>query len=143
MCKIKKKQHQKKRRKQLIDSSNKPKNIWAAIKSGKSKHTPENNISNRNWVSYFQSLFSSEDNPTDIDQNHPLHNIAQNNDADTLESQITEAEIWYAISKLKSDRSGRPDGLSIEMFKAVLNDIMPFLLVLFHNIFNSGIFPNT
>ena len=118
MCKIKKNQHQKKRLNLLIDSSNKPKDFWTAIKSGKSKHTHENNISNRNWVSYFQSLFSSEDNPTEIDQNHPLQNIAQNNDADAFESQITEAEIRYAISKLKSDRSWGPDGLCIEMFKA-------------------------
>ena len=128
MCKIKKKQHQKKRRKLLTDSSNKPKDFWAAIKSGKSKQTPVSNISNRNWVSYFQSLFSSEDNQADIDQNHPLQNITQNNDADALESQISEAEIRYAIGKLKSDRSGGPDGLCIEMFKAVLDDIMPFCL---------------
>ena len=143
LCKIKKKQHQKKRRKLLIDSSNKPKDFWAAIKSRKSKHTPENNISNRNWVSYCQSIFSSEDNPADIDQNHPLQNIAQNNDADALDSQITEAEIRYAISKPKSDRSGGPDGLCIEMFKATLDDIMPFLHVLFNNIFSSGIFPES
>ena len=118
MCKIKKKQHQKKRRKLLIDSSHKPKDFWAAIKSEKSRHTSENNICKRNSVSYFQSLFSSEDNQADIDQNHPLQNIAQNNDADALESQITEAEIRYAISKLKSDRSGGPDGLCIVIFKA-------------------------
>ena len=86
LCKIKKKQHQKKRQKKLTDSSNKPKDFWAAIKSGKSKQTPVSNISNRNWVSYFQSLFSSEDNQADIDQNHPLQNITQNNDADALES---------------------------------------------------------
>ena len=67
-------------------------------------------------------------------------NITQNNDADALESQITEAEIRYAIGKLKSDRSGAPAGLCIEMFKAVLDDIMPFLLVLFNNIFNIGFF---
>ena len=29
------------------------------------------------------------------------------------------------------------------MFKAVLDDIMPFLLVLFNNVFNSGIFPES
>ena len=143
LCKIKKKQHQKKRRKLLTDSSNKPKDFWTAIKSGKSKQTPVSNINNRNWVSYFQSLFSSEDNQADIDQNHPLQNITQNNDADALESQISEAEIRYAIGKLKSDRSGGPDGLCIEMFKAVLDDIMPFLLVLFNNIFNRGIFPES
>ena len=140
LCKIKKKQHQKKRRKLLTDSSNKPKDFWAAIKSGKNKQTPVSNISNRNWVSYFQSLFSSEDNQADVDQNHPLQNITQNNDADALESQITEAEIWYAIGKLKSDRFGGPDGLCIEMLKAVLDDIMPFLLVLFNNILTVGYF---
>ena len=72
-----------------------------------------------------------------------MQNITQNNDADALESQISEAEIRYAIGKLKSDRSGGPDGLCIEMFKAVLDDIMPFLLVLFNNNFNSGIFPES
>ena len=35
---------------------------------------------------------------------------------------------------------GGPDGLCIEMFKAALDDIMPFLHVLFNNIFSSGIF---
>ena len=57
----------KKRQKLLTDSSNKPKDFWDAIRSGKSKQTPVSNISNRNWVSYFQSLFSSEDNQADID----------------------------------------------------------------------------
>ena len=91
--------------------------------------------------SYFQSLFSSEVNQPNIDQNHPLQNIVQNNDTTSLESQITDAEIRYALSKLKADRSGGPDGLCVEMFKAVVDDIMLFLSVLFNNIFNSGIFP--
>ena len=141
LCKIKKKQHQKKRRKILTDSSNKPKDFWTVIKSGKSKNSPENNISNSDWVSYFQSLFSSEVNQPNIDQNHPLQDIVQNNDETSIESQITDAEIRYALSKLKADRSGGPDGLCVEMFKAVVDDIMPFLSVLFNDIFNSGIFP--
>ena len=45
-------------------------------------------------------------NWADIDQNRPVQNIIQNNDEAVLESQITEAEIWYANSKLKSDRFG-------------------------------------
>ena len=70
-----------------------------------------------------------------------MQNIVQNNDTTSLESQITDAEIRYALSKLKADRSGGPDGLCVEMFKAVVDYIMPFLSVLFNNIFNSGIFP--
>ena len=106
LCKIKKKQHQKKQRKLFTDSSNKPKDFCTVIKSGKSKNSPENNICNSDWVNYFQSLFSSEVNQPNIDQNHPLQNIVQNNDTTSLESQITDAEIRYALSKLKADRSG-------------------------------------
>ena len=70
-----------------------------------------------------------------------MQNIVQNNDTTSLESQITDAEIRYALCKLKADRSGGPDGLCVEMFKALVDDIMPFLSVLFNSIFNSGIFP--
>ena len=142
LCKVKKKQYQKRRQKLLIDSSGRPKEFWTLIKSGKNKSTPENNISNNDWITYFQNLFSSQDNQSDIGPNHPLQNISQNNDTTVLESEITEAEIRYAIGKLKTDRSGGPDGLSIEMYKAVLDIIMPFLCVLFNDIYNSGIFPD-
>ena len=57
-----------------------------------------------------------------------MQNIVKNNDTTSLESQITDAEIRYALSKLKADRSGGPDGLCVEMFKAVVDDIMPFYL---------------
>ena len=50
-------------------------------------------------------------------------------------------EIRRAIGKLKSDRSGGPNGLCIEMFKFVIDDIIQFLVLLFHNIYNTGLFP--
>ena len=79
-------------------------------KKWKNKSISENNISNNDWISYFQTLFSSQGNQSDIDPNHPLQNITQNNDAAVLESEITEAEIRYAKGRLKTDRSGGPDG---------------------------------
>ena len=54
----------------------------------------------------FNPYFHLKGNQADIKQNYPVQNINQNNDAAALESQITEEEIWYAISKLKSDQSG-------------------------------------
>ena len=48
-------------------------------------------------------------------------------------------EIGRAISKLKSDRSGGPDGLCIEMFKFVIDDIIQFLVLLFNDIYNTTV----
>ena len=96
-------------------------------KKRQNKSIPENIISNKDWIAYFQNLFSSQDNQSDIEANHPSQNITQNNDTAVLESEITEAEIRYAIDKLKTDRSGAPDGLCIEMFQAVLDSFMPWI----------------
>ena len=49
-------------------------------------------------------------------------------------------EIQRAISKLKSDRSDGPDGLCIEMFKFVIDDIIQFLVLLFNYNYNTGLF---
>ena len=57
------------------------------------------------------------------------HNITQNNETESLDVHI-EAEIRHAINKLKSDRCGGPDGSCIEMLKAVIDDVIPFLTLL-------------
>jgi len=41
---------------------------------------------------------------------------------------------------LKSNRSGGPDGICVEMYKFTINDILPFLNPLFNEIFDSDIF---
>ena len=65
-----------------------------------------------------------------IDNRHPFRNIIQSNDTESLDVPITEAKIRHAINNLKSDRCGGPDGTSIEMFNAVIDDIIPFLTLL-------------
>ena len=84
-------------------------------------------------------MFSSPDTQPETNHNNPLHNIV--NDTDCSDLPITEIEIRQAISKLKSDRSGGPDGLCIEMFKSVTDDIIQFLLLLFSDIYNTEVFP--
>ena len=45
--------------------------------------------------------FHSPDTQMQIDNSHPLHNIIQNNDTESLDVPITEAKIRLAINKLK------------------------------------------
>ena len=141
ICKIKKKEFQQKRRAMLIEARNSPKEFWKTIKMSHRVSANKNEISNNDWINYFQTLFSSPDTQPEINHNHPLHNIVQDNNTDCLDLPITEIEIRQAISKLKSDRSGGPDGLCIEMFKSVTDDISQFLLLLFSDIYNTGVFP--
>ena len=139
--KLKKREFQKQNRARLIEIRNKPKECWKTIKSCSGTSTKTSKISNSDWIKYFQTLFAPSDSQPEIDQNHPLHNITQNNNADCLDFPFTETEIRPAINKLKSDRSGGPDGLCIGMFKSVIDDITQFLVLLFNDIYNSGHFP--
>lgn len=86
-------------------------------------------------------MFTSHDNQVEVGPNHILQNIVQNIDTDVLDSPITEREIRQSINKLKTNRTSGPDGLCIEMFKVVIDDIMHFLYLLFHDIYDRGIFP--
>ena len=141
ICKIKQKEFQKKRRAMLIEAKNSPKEFWKIIKMSHRVSANKNEISNNDWINYFQTLFSSPDTHPEINHNHPLHNIVQNNNTDCLGLPITEIEIRQAISKLKSDCSGGPDGLCIELFKSVTDDIGQFLFLPFSDIYNTGVFP--
>ena len=119
----------------LIEAKNSPKEFWKIIKMSHRVSANKNEISNNDWINYFQTLFSSPDTQPEINHYHPLHIIVQDNNTDCLDLPITEIEIRQAISKLKSDRSGGPDGLCIEMFKSVTDDISQFLLLLFSDIY--------
>ena len=141
LCKVKKKEFQKKRRSVLIEARNRPKDFWKTIKANNKVSTRKTEISNSDWVNYFRTLFSPPETRPEINQDHPLQNITQDTNTDCLDIPITEMEIRRAISKLKSDRSGGPDGLCIEMFKFVIDDIIQFLVLLFNDIYNTGLFP--
>ena len=84
--------------------------IWQTIKGNSTRTVNIHLISNTDWVSYFETFFSSQEPQMQIDNRHPHHNITQNNDTASLDLHITEAEIRHAINKLKSDLCGGPDG---------------------------------
>ena len=142
ICKWKKKEFQHKRRSDLIHARQNPKLFWQAIKGNNvSQPTPENtdSLSNEEWFQYFATLFSEPEAEANFPNAHILRNITKDNNIDSLEQPITEQEIRNSIQNLSINKSGGPDGLCIEMFKATLDTTLPYL----HSFFNgfNGLFP--
>ena len=77
----------------LIEARNSPKECWQTIKMSHRVAANTNEIRNNDWINYFQTRFSSQDMQAEINHNHPLHNIVQDNDTDCLDLPITEIEI--------------------------------------------------
>ena len=69
----------------LIEARNSPKELWKTIKMSHRVAAGKNEISNNDWINYFQTLFSSPDMQPEINHNRPLHSIVQDNDTDCLD----------------------------------------------------------
>ena len=144
ICKLKKKDSQHKRRSDLIHARQNPKLFWQTIKGNNvSQPTPENtdSLNNEECFQYFATLFSEPEAEANFHNAHILGNITQDNNIDNLEQPITEQEIRTSIQNLNINKSGGPDGLCIEMFKATLDTTLPYLHSLFNDIYDNGLFP--
>ena len=71
-----------------------------------------------------------------------LQSIIQNNDTIDLEGPITNEEIISSIKHIQANKSPGPDGICIEMFKSIQNEISPFLSSLFNELYDRGEIPS-
>ena len=58
-----------------------------------------------------------------------------------MNADITEIEIINAINSVKAGKSPGCDGFLNEMLKVSMNEIVPFLQILFQHLFSRGLFP--
>ena len=70
-----------------------------------------------------------------------LQNITQEHDSHDLERPISDDEIISSVKSMHANRSPGPDGICIEMLKYTLNEITPFLNILFNEIYDKGELP--
>ena len=139
---MKKKEFQRKRRSALTDARVNPKSFWQTITNNNvSKSENDNSLSTDDWLEHFETHFRQPETEANHYDEHILRNITQENNIDTLERPISEQEIRLSIQNLKSNRSGGPDSLCIEMFKATIDTIVPYLHSLFNYIYEHGLFP--
>ncbi|KAK7497058.1 hypothetical protein BaRGS_00011794 [Batillaria attramentaria] len=83
----------------------------------------------------FNRLYESESEMSD-------GNDIQQTQDDILDSTITESEVREAIKKLRSNKAAGPDGIVNELLKTIVNQIAPFLTILFNNLLTTATFPN-
>ena len=126
-----------KKRSYLVSSRKNSKMFWKTLK-GNRKHQ-SNSIDQTQWQHYLKNLFINKENNSREQDDISLENIQY--DCSSLNAPICNQEIIDSIHHLKSNRSGGPDGICVEMYKSTINDILPFLNPLFNEIFDSGLFP--
>ena len=131
----------------LYDCRKNPKLFWKELRniSYRKKTLPK--ISDESWFDHFKSLFNSghivveQDaftscaTPIECESNEVVEQI--------LDSPITQSEIYDAINGLKIGKSPGVDNILAEFIKSSKTFIMPFLAILFNNLFENGTFPDT
>ena len=139
LCRSKRLKFEKEKRAELVNVSRNPREYWKCIKQNCNKApNSADKVPLESFANYFNTLLN-EDVTTEHDD--LLQNITQENDVTDLERPITTEEIILSIKNIHSNKSPGPDGICIEMFKSIQNEILPFLNSLFNEIFESGELP--
>ena len=131
---------EKEKRTKLLNLSRSPREYWKFIKQNCNKTSDSaNKVSMESFVNYFGNHLNMEATTQNDDL---LQNIIQNNDNIDLEGPITNEEIILSIKHIHANKSPGPDGICIEMFKSIQNEILPFLSSLFNELYDRGEIPS-
>lgn len=128
-------------RNKLIKSRTNPHEFWRLIKSCNSKQScfAGSDVSSTDWYNYFKKLLNVDVNGDNTD--NELKNIVHDVNSDELNMPISDSEIIESVNNINNNRSPGEDGICIELYKYVIDDILPFLNALFNEILDTGIFP--
>ena len=118
---------------------------WKLLKESVVSPKPKN-ISVDLFDKYFKAINNPEDPFFQADDDILYYNERFLNEEaqvmfDELNVDITSNEIQKAISQLKQNRSGGPDGFLNELFIHGSTELLPYLLELFNKILIVGYFP--
>ena len=146
ICSIKKATFLRKKRELLIKNSSNPTDFWRTIRPQKdteniSSAITENNV--EKWFNYFKSLLYKADQ-IDIKEHHwNVDQIESEYDL-ILNAPITHGQVTKSILKLKNGKKAcGKDGISAEFYKSSCQFVSPFLVRIFNQILDSGIFPES
>ena len=97
-----------------------------------------NKISLDSRFEHLKSLLQipQQDNLEDFQYEEPLKK-------DIFDAPISEEEVTNNIKRIRSGKSGGPDGILIEMLKTTILMICPILTKLFNKIMDQGEFPES
>ena len=141
LVKSKKINLKRKNKQNLINSRNDPKQFWKKIKANRITSNNTSKIEPNVWYQYFKQLLCPENGAENINDNL-LADVRQNNDPADLNCIITDEEVKQNIGHLHTNKSPGPDGIPAEFFKCTTELTIPYLTIVFNNIFTSGNIPD-
>lgn len=102
---------------------------------------------NNAFKDYYISLYTSEQNCTLLEMERFFTDITlpkiDQATMESLDSPLSSEEISMAISALQTNKSPGPDGFSVEFYKAFSAELVPLLLEMYNESFQSGSLPKT
>lgn len=122
--------------------------LWSKIKTLNGRNN-NNNISSDEWYNYFKTLLNEAKFDADpefkVDVNDTLSDFTNQDDTrvEELDRDITLAEIKSAMKTMKNKKAPGPDGIEIQFFKNLPDDILAYIVLLFNNILLLGKFPQS
>ena len=136
----------------LMQLTNNPKSFWKHLKrvTGTGKSNQNNIISPEVWIDHFSSL--NRNNPNDLEEtNEHVKNtinkvkglLAEQNQAHCpiLDKELTMAELFNCIKKLKNGKASGCDAVSNEIIKASYHVIAPVLCTIFNKLLGLQRYP--
>ncbi len=144
-----------------IQDCNNPRELWAELNKLKGKESTPNRLSMKDFFSHFSKPpIINTDNKYEFDLAHesnmrdllkgksqPVSSSVNDSQLelmqDVLNEIITESEVTGALKTLKKGKSPGSDGIPIDVFIALGDELTPFLTHLFNYIFINGIYPES
>ncbi len=165
LLRVKKTAHRQKVLDALHKAKNDPKTFWGKLKSFVSKKHATNTISKEEWFRHFSEVFSANESTSDnyvlgandeqvhdFDETEELEQNKTNNDMEadgdgqtdieSLDRDISEAEVYEAIRMLKNGKAAGPDRMISEFLKNSACSVVPFLVRYLNKLFSSGSYPD-
>ena len=142
-CCLKRQEHQRVKRDELISASKDPKEFWKLLKDSRRSNTSTRSTSEvdpKLWRDYFHGLLFKEDQPCLLNLDWGIETINEEYEL-VLNSPITVEEVNKSILKLKNGKAQGTDGFGAEFYKYTRQSITPLLHSLFNKIFSTGVFP--
>jgi exonuclease III len=124
-----------------------PNSMWKLIKELKESETPSNfhqeKLNKSKWLAHLECLLGKEININKNRESMLKEHISRlNNENTKFEQPITISEISSAAKNIKSKKSPGKDGITNDMIKISLPNLMPIIHILFNQILSSGIYPD-
>ena len=162
LLKVKKTAH---RQKVLHKAKNDPKTFLGKLKSFVSKKHATNTISKEEWFRHVSEVFNANESTSDnyvldandeqvhdFDETEELEQNKTNSDTEadgdrqtdieSLDRDISEAEVYEAIRMLKNGKAAGPDGMISDFLKNSACSVVPFLVRYLNKLFSSGSYPD-